>query len=138
MIQPKPDKPILRRKNAREPKEGAFFAFLRILGRIFLWLGILVVAGAFLYSCYALFQATRSFLPYHEQRMAGFVTMIGFSYILFFFICLLSLGVFLIFGGVALKFVGSRKAANQGAADPGGRESPPIAEGRNGPTAGGG
>jgi hypothetical protein len=138
MIQQKTEKPVLRRKHAREPKPGAFFAFLRILGRIFLWLGILTIAGAILYSFYALFQATRSFLPYQEQRMAGFVTMIGFSYILFFFICLLSLGGFLISAGAALKFVGSRKTANPAAADPGGRESPPIADARNEPSAGGG
>jgi hypothetical protein len=115
----------------RIPKKGAGFAFLRILGDIAKGSGILVLAGSVAISCYGSFRALQSFLPYREQKMAGFVTTLYFSYILIFFICLSSLGAMLVAGGIALKFAGTRKRDDAAAVNDAGEHASPMGQDRD-------
>ena len=78
--------------------------------------------GSLLISCYYSIHAVNSFLPYHDQKMAGFVTILAFSYILVFFVCAFSLGVGMTIAGILLRFAGTRKGRD--ASDP----SVPIVE----------
>ncbi len=105
---------------------GAGFAFLRILGDMAKGFGILVLAGSVAISCYGSFRAIQSFLPYQEQKMAGFITTLYFSYILIFFICMCLLGAALVAGGIALKFAGTRKRENTAAVNDAGEHASPM------------
>jgi hypothetical protein len=111
------EKPIRRKKEKRVPKAGASFRALRILGGILKWTGIVAVGSAVLVSCCGVFRAALSFLPYREQRMAGLITILQFTHIAVFFICLVLLGGCLAVAGILIRRAGTRKAPNEG--DPG-------------------
>jgi hypothetical protein len=111
------EQPIRREKQKRVPKAGTFFAVLRILGGILKWTGIVVVGGAVLFSGYGVIRATLSFLPYREQRMAGFITMLEYTNIAVFFICLLVLGICMAGAGILMRRVGTRKTPYEGDMD---------------------
>lgn len=125
------DIPRNRDKN-RMPKMGVGFAFLRTFGDIAKWSGIFVLAGSVAISCYGSFRAMQSFLPYQEQKMAGFITILYFSYILIFFICLCSFGAVLVAGGIVLKSIGMRKREDAAALNGAGEHTPSTVEGRGG------
>jgi hypothetical protein len=124
------EKPILPRKSGREPKEGAFFALLRILGEISKWGGFITMGAAILFSCWGVIRATQSYTPYQEQRMAGFITILYYSYFLIAFVCLIGLGVLMVIGGMLMRYAGTRKRKTQ--ADP----DIPLAESSGGPAEG--
>jgi hypothetical protein len=126
MTDPGVKKPSIQVKKNREPKEGAFSAGLRILGRLLTWAGILVLAGSCLFSCYESYHAIRSFLPYHEQKMAGFVTTILFSWIILICGCGSSLGLGMTVTGIVLGFAGTRKHKEAGNEGMSGGMNPPT------------
>jgi hypothetical protein len=117
MIKPKAEPPILNEKKKREPKVGAFFAGLRILGGIIKWTGIVMVAGAVLLSGYWVIRATLSYLQYREQRIAGFITMLEYTNIAVFFICFLVLGICMALMGILMRRAGTRKTPTEGDRD---------------------
>jgi hypothetical protein len=104
------DRRLPPRRGTRIPKEGAGYSVLRFLGGFLQGAGVLVLAAAVLGSCYGSFRAVQSFLPYQDQKMAGFVTIITFSYILVFFLCALLLGGWMTVGGILLRRAGTRRA----------------------------
>jgi hypothetical protein len=117
MNSPQIEQAIRREKKKRVPKAGTFFAVLRILGRILKWTGIVVVGGAVLFSGYGVIRATLSYLPYREQRMAGFITMLKYTNIAVFFICPLILGIFMAGVGILMRRAGTRKTPPEGDRD---------------------
>ena len=121
------EKKVRKPRSGREPKEGAFFAVLRGTGEVLKWGGFLSIGAAIILSCWGGIRATQSYLPYQEQRMAGFITLLLYSYSLFLFICLAGLGVLMEIGGFIARYAGTRKARTQ--ADP----DTSLAEGSGGP-----
>jgi hypothetical protein len=104
------DRAISPRKPARLPKEGSGYAVLRFIGGFFQASAVLLLAAAVLGSCYGSIRAVQSFLPYQDQKMAGFITVIYLTDILAFLACGLLLGGLMAAAGTLLRLAGTRRA----------------------------